>query len=367
LLNLDGVGVTDDYFEIGGTSLLAADMFATIAQRFGVKLPLTTILDAPTVRALAEQLDARLAHRFASRDARTDILVELKRGGSRGLFLIHDGDGETLLYRNLARRLPDDLTVFGIEPLRLARVPLGHTRIEAMAAFYIAEMRKKQPRGPYMLGGLCAGGVIAYEMASQLKSAGESVQLVALLDAAKPRARKRTGEISRERVKRLEAVFSGIRGEHGIFLDRLMSSVRAALGKMRNFLVWQISSRLKLLTTRMRFRVLHEFLARGLPWPASLSELSVREIYDSAEARYVPKALSNAGVLLFRAQAGDAYDKPYREVYADHTFEWRSIVDDIIVIDVAGGHSSMLQEPFVESLAAALAPKVATLGRSDLS
>jgi thioesterase domain-containing protein len=103
---------------------------------------------------------------------------------------------------------------------------------------------------------------------------------------------------------------------------------------------------------------LHRLLERGHPWPATLPELTVREIYDSAEARYSPKALSDAGVILLRAQSGDSDDQPYREVYADETFEWRSVAKDIAVIDVKGGHSSMLQEPFVESLVKAITPKV---------
>ncbi len=351
LLNVTELGVEDDYFAMGGTSLLAADMFAEIVHRFGVKLPLTTILDASTVRALARHVERQAIER-------SGVLIELKRGGSRNLFLIHDGDGETLLYRNLARRMPDNLSVFGIEPRRLSRVPLAHTRIEDMARFYIKEMRKQQPAGPYMLGGLCAGGVIAYEMASQLKNTGESVKLVALFDAARPRARKRVGQISKQRVRRLEAVFAGVRGEQGIVVPRLYSSIKEASVKLINLLAWEFSSRAKRLTTRARFRLLHELLMRGRPWPSSLPELSVREIYDSAEARYLPKALSDAGVLLLRAQSGNEYDQPYREVYADDTFDWSSVAQDITVIDVKGGHSSMLQEPFVESLVTALTPKV---------
>jgi FkbH-like protein len=351
LLNVDKVGIEDDYFALGGTSLLAAQMFAEIAKRFAVKLPLTTILESPTIRSLAPRIEPQA-------DLRSGILIELKPGGPQYLFLIHDGDGETLLYRNLARRLPDGVTVFGIEPRRLSRVPLAHTRIEDMARFYIEEMRNKQPRGPYMLGGLCAGGVIAYEMALQLQSAGETVRLVALLDAAKPRARKRAGHISKQRVRRLEAVFAGVRGERGIYVERLYSSIMAASRKLKRFLVWEFSSRVKRLTTRLRFRLLHELLMRGRPWPPSLTELSVREIYDSAEARYFPKPLSNAGVVLLRAESGDEYDQPYREVYSDDTFDWNSVAEDIIVVDVKGGHSSMLQEPFVESLVGALTPKV---------
>jgi FkbH-like protein len=357
LLNVEELGVQDDYFALGGTSLVAAQMFAEIGKRFETKLPLTTILEYPSIRALALAIDAQRTAGSA-RGASSEVLVELKPGGERHFFLIHDGDGETLLYRNLARRMPDHVSVFGIEPRRLTGVPLAHTRIEDMAKFYINEMRNKQPHGPYLLGGLCAGGVIAYEMASQLKSAGETVQLVALFDAAKPRARKRVGRISKQRVGRLEAVFAGVRGEHGILVPRLYSSIKEASAKLMNALAWEVSSRAKRLTTRVRFRVLHRMLERGHPWPSTVPELTVREIYDSAEARYSPKALSDAGVTLLRAQSGDSNDQPYREVYADETFEWRSVARDIAVIDVKGGHSSMLQEPFVESLVEALTPKV---------
>jgi FkbH-like protein len=357
LLNVKELGVQDDYFALGGTSLIAAQLFAEIRQRFGLAMPLTTILDHPSVRALARAIDAQRL--VGARGASSGVLVELKPGGERHLFLIHDGDGETLLYRNLARRMPDHVAVFGIEPRRLSGVPLAHTRIEDMAKFYIDQMRGRQPRGPYLLGGLCAGGVIAYEMASQLKSAGEAVQLVALFDAAKPRARKRAGRIAKQRARRLEAVFAGIRGEHGVSVARLYASLKQASGKLVNALAWEVSSRARRLATRARFRVLHRTLEGGHRWPSIVPELTVREIYDSAEARYFPRALSDAGIMLLRAQSGDSDDQPYREVYADETFEWRSVAQDIAVVDVKGGHSSMLQEPFVESLVKALAPKVA--------
>jgi thioesterase domain-containing protein len=95
------------------------------------------------------------------------------------------------VYLHLARSMPGDLAVFGITPHNIPGAPLAETRIEDMAGFYVSEMRIKQPRGPYLLGGLCAGGVISYEMALQLLHAGETVEVVALLDAATPQALKR--------------------------------------------------------------------------------------------------------------------------------------------------------------------------------
>src|SRR5277367_2937840 len=145
-LGLDQLGVEDDYFALGGTSITAARLIAEIWRRFGVRLPLTIILEAPTVRALSR-------HLLDQHNPHSEPLVKLKGGGPRNLFLVHDGNGETLLYLNLARRMPDDLAVIGIEPRRIAGVPLAHATIEEMAAFYNDQVRKMQPQGPYLLGG----------------------------------------------------------------------------------------------------------------------------------------------------------------------------------------------------------------------
>ncbi len=352
VLNVDGLGVEDDYFALGGTSLLAARMFAEIKRRFGVQLRLTAILDAPTVRLLALLLSPRRAEQ-------SEVLVELKRGGgSQHLFLVHDGDGETLLYRNLAQHMPSEVGAYGIEPRRLPRVPLAHTRIEDMARCYIEEIKATQPRGPYLLGGLCAGGVIAYEMALQLKAAGERVQFVAIFDAAKPLARKRSGRFSKERARRFGEMFSDARKEQSRLLGRAWFLTKALSRKLASFTAWQVTSRMRYLTIRARFRMLHSLLARHAPWPAYLPRLSVRDIYDSAEARYVPGSLRDAGVILIRARSGEGADTPYREIYVDETLGWSSVAPGIEVIDVEGGHSSMLQEPFVESLAGALLAKL---------
>ena len=268
-LGLDGLGVEDDYFALGGTSLDAARLFAEIARQFGVKLPLTTILESPTVRRLSHHLEPqRMQHSGA--------FVELKSGGPRNLFLVHDGFGETLLYLNLARRMPDDLAVFGIEPRRMAGVPLAHTRIEDMAAFYIDQVRKKQPNGPYRLGGMCAGGVIAYEMASQLVRAGESVELVALLDAATPQAVKRPGRITRQRLGRMAQALADVRSSQRSRARRALAFSVTISRKLVNALMWEIMRRGTQWSVRARFRLLRELLARGMPWPRFIPELSVR-------------------------------------------------------------------------------------------
>jgi thioesterase domain-containing protein len=283
-------------------------------------------------------------------------LIELKPGGSRNFFLVHDGDGDTLLYLSLARRMPDDLAVFGIEPRTVAGVPLAHTSIEDMAGFYVKEMRKKQPHGPYLLGGLCAGGVIAYEMASQLLRAGESVELVAVLEAATPQAPKRRWTNANQRIDRLTQVLTDARNSERATIVKACSVVGAILRKLVHSLAWEIMQRGDRLWGRARFHLLHQLLARQLPWPGYVPELSVRQIYGFAEARYVPKPLCGAPAVLVRARRRSFVlsDTPYGAIYADETLGWGALIQDLALVDVDGGHGTMLQEPFVRSLAAAL-------------
>jgi thioesterase domain-containing protein len=282
--------------------------------------------------------------------------VELKVGGPRNLFLVHDGDGETLLYLNLAYRMPSDFSVIGIEPLRISGIPLAQSSIQEMAAFYVGEIRRIQPNGPFLIGGLCAGGVIAFEMASQLERAGESVEAVFLLDAAAPRASKRPGLISTQRLGRLTQALTKASGAEYSYIARVWAAFLVITRKLANTLTWEIVHQWTGWSIGARFKLLRYLRARDLPWPRFLPELSVRQIYEAAEALYVPRPLSHASVVLARARAGVGDDMPYREIYADDTFGWRPLTDKLIVIDVDGGHSSMLQQPLVQSLAAAMAP-----------
>jgi FkbH-like protein len=349
LLNIDEIGVDDDYFDLGGTSLLAARMFAEIARRFGKKLRLTTILDCPTVRALAPYVEpAGLSVSGA--------IVELRRAGALKLFLIHDGLGETLLYRNLVARLPDAVSAYGVEPHRLPGIPLAHTRIEDMAAHYLVEIRKLQPKGPYLLGGLCAGAVIAFEMALQLERTHEPVALVAMFDAARPHAAKRAGRVRSQRAQNLGQIFSKARDQRSK-LGRVLFIGKSTFGKALNLARWLIASRVEQVSVGLRFKLLDRLLERRQPWPAYLPELTVQQIYDRAEARYHPGRSTGSPMLLARALRGDPgveNDAPYREIYSDEALGWRDVAPSLSIVDVSGGHSSMLQEPAVDSLAAVL-------------
>ena len=343
VLGIEGLGVDDDYGDAGGTSLLAARLFALVSQRFGVRLPLTSILEYPTVRRLAAAVDQGRSQMSS--------LVELRRGGSRNFFFVHDGDGETLLYRNIARRLPESFSAYGIEPRRLRNIPLAHVSIEDMAHYCVELIRERQPVGPYFVGGMCAGGVIAFEIARQLTRADERVELVALLDSALPGTPRRRGRIAKQRASRVADLLSGGPGQRGGWAAKAAILCRKAF----NAAAWEVSNRMSRWSVSARFKFLRHALRLGLAWPALLPALTVRQIYDSAELSYSPSPTALRGLMLVRARAGQGGDTPFREVYADDELGWRRVSTDLLIEDVDGGHYTMLQEPFAEAVAEKIA------------
>jgi FkbH-like protein len=178
LLRLDSVGGTDNFFDIGGHSLLAVRLFSEIAKVTGRKLPLVTIFRAPTINQLASELQER-----TTRPSRS-LIVPIQPNGSRPpVFLVHGAGGDVLWgYANLASHLDPDQPVYGLKSrgqVGLEELPT----LEEMASCYLQEVRMFQRKGPYYLGGYCFGGNVAYEMARQLKAQGEEVALVLLLDS----------------------------------------------------------------------------------------------------------------------------------------------------------------------------------------
>lgn len=178
VLNVDRVGISDNFFDLGGHSLLAVRLFADLENATGMKLPLVTLFKAPTVEQLVQELSP-------SRKSDESLLVPIQSSGAKPpLFLVHGAGGDVLWgYANLATHLGDDQPVYGIKS-RAHSGAGAYETLEDMARHYVEQVRAFQPHGPYHLGGYCFGGNVAYEMARQLQELGEDVPVVALLDSA---------------------------------------------------------------------------------------------------------------------------------------------------------------------------------------
>ena len=171
------IGIRDNFFELGGHSLLAARLMHRAGQVLGKTLPLAMLFQAPTVEQLAVVLRQEGWSRHWS------SLVPIQPVGSQPpFFCIHGVGGNVVGFYELGRHMAPDYPFYGLQSQGLDGQHPCHSRIEEMATHYLNEMRTVHPRGPYFFGGFSFGGLVAYEMAQQLRAAGEEVGLVVLFD-----------------------------------------------------------------------------------------------------------------------------------------------------------------------------------------
>jgi len=177
VLGVRPIGTRDNFFDLGGNSLLAPRIVARARERFGCEIPLAELVSGGTVAHLA----GVVAGRAAGRPRRA--LVPIQPGGSRPpLYLVHAISGEILLYVQLARYLGADQPVYGLQDPWLGGERPPFVPVEGIAERYLAELREVQPSGPYHIGGYSFGGAVAFEMARQLRAAGEEVGSLVVLD-----------------------------------------------------------------------------------------------------------------------------------------------------------------------------------------
>jgi phthiocerol/phenolphthiocerol synthesis type-I polyketide synthase E len=178
LLGVDAITIDQNYFDLGGDSSLAVRLFVRIEKEFNVKLPLATLFEAPTIEELGRVLSNETSVSGWS------PLVAIQPEGSRPpFFCMHGAGGNVLIYRDLSLNLGSDQPFYGLQAQGLDGSCPPLTTIEDMAALYAKEIRKFQLHGPYFLGGYCMGGTLAYEVARQLRAAGEEISLLALFDS----------------------------------------------------------------------------------------------------------------------------------------------------------------------------------------
>jgi surfactin family lipopeptide synthetase A len=176
LLDTKSFSTHDNFFEVGGHSLLAIRLSAQLEEVVGYPVPIMSIFQSPTITALANLFRKGWTPTW-------NHLVPLKPNGANPpFFCIHEGFGEVFVYRHLAQHLAENQPFYGLQAQGLDGKQAPLNRIEQMATSYLKEIRSLQPEGPYYLGGFCAGGVVAYEIAQQLHAQGQEVALLALMD-----------------------------------------------------------------------------------------------------------------------------------------------------------------------------------------
>jgi len=316
LLGVERVGIRDDFFDLGGHSLLGVRMFAEIENRFGIRVPLATLMKAPTVERLADVL------RNGGHPQPGRSLVAIQSAGSRPpLFCVHGHFGEILFYRDLARRLGPDQPFFALQAQGLAGKP-AHQTIQAMAADYLREIRSVQPQGPYFIGGYCFGAVVAFEMAHQLLAQGQDVALLALFWGypLRPQLSERV-KFHLEQLRRL-----GERGKLVYVLEKVRRN--AVTTKMRSWL-WRLAYTLFGRRGRSSSRLLR-----------NISEMNLQ-----AARTYVPPTYGGRMTVFLSGEMGQRVRFDHKRDLAGMTAR------EVDVVGVPGDRDSMLKEPFVRALA----------------
>ncbi|WP_394827290.1 amino acid adenylation domain-containing protein [Pendulispora albinea] len=316
VLQVSPLGVEDDFFEVGGHSLLVARLVALIREQLGVALPLTVIFEEPTIAQLAAHLS-----RGTFAGGRSSLIPIRARGVRAPLFCVAPGSGLVLGYIDLGRSLDPEQPLYAFEPpgLHDGSVPLGS--IGEMADTYLAALRSVQPHGPYRLGGWSMGGVVALEMARRLEAQGEPTALVVLFDTAAPPAETSRGAASD-------------RGALAHLAPHAGTSAREALDALKR------EGAVPLDVTEEQFeRSLHVF-------GASLRALDA----------YTP-FVYGGDVVLFRAR--DEAET------ADASSQWRTwLTGRFEVVEVPGTHVNLFNPSHGPALAEALRDRLA---RADLA
>jgi thioesterase domain-containing protein/acyl carrier protein len=339
LLDLDQVGIHDNFFDVGGHSLLAVRLFAQIEKEFAKRLPLSSLFQ----RATVEHLASLLAQPTTPSNGSSSLVAIQPHGSKRPFFCVHELFGDVLCYANLARQLGDERPFYALQARGLHGPEEPLTDIEAMAASYIREIRTVQPHGPYAVGGLCIGGVVAFEMAQQLRAKGETVALVALLDSWMSPKRGSAAwwssflrNLPRDFHSWLIGALQLNRSQWATLIEQKIRMTQASLRR-----AWSADG-LRSDDDSWRVRELGDL------FHFSEQHGKVALAQHQALKRYTPKVYPGR-LTLFRARM-----QPFFSSHAPDKGWERLAAGGLEIKVVPGNHLGMLQEPHVKVLAAQL-------------
>ena len=328
LLGVELVEPDDDFFALGGHSLVGVRLFAKIRKTWQVDLELAVLFEARTVRQLADVI-VRSQQSAGTDEKMRSSLRAIQPNGSRiPLFCVHAVGGDVLFYEQLAKALGPDQPFYAFQSPLITRPDLREISMEELAAAYIKEMRAFYPQGPYLLGGASYGGLVAYEMSQQLHAQGLGPELLVMFDTAI------TGHEQRVDPKDRAVTFcQNLRKEGFTYL------IRKATVKRK---YWQ-----EKLERRAQIAAAAAYRLTGKPLPLGLHYIEVEEAHWQALKRYTFLPYTGK-VTLMRAVNRGPEVLGKRE---DPTLGWGPLANLLEIHDVPTGHMSMLFAPNVETFA----------------
>jgi amino acid adenylation domain-containing protein len=325
VLNIQQVGVKDNFFEIGGNSLSAIHLIASIEKLFGKELPISLVLTNPTIEKFGRLLDTN------SEIFDNSPLIPIQpKGNKQPFFCVHPAGGHVMCYFRLVQYLGADQPFYGLQAQGFHEGEEPLTRIEDMASLYIQAIQKVQPHGPYQIGGWSFGGVVAYEIALQLHKQGYEVSLLAILDSYVPILLDKNKKIDAPYlVGALSRYFGGMLGQDNLVTPDEIKHLSADV--QINYILDK-AVELKILPSSNQNRRIVDVLVGTL-----------KAAYSYVKQPYPGK------VTVFRARE--------KHIMApDPTIVWVelfSIMDagEIKIVDVSGNHYTFILEPHLQGLA----------------
>lgn len=376
VLGIRPIGITDNFFDLGGHSLIAVRLFAEIEKIVGKTLPLSILLQAPTIEKLANLIGekslsiqpnsepqqglfksflGKVIARFSKSNNSPlkklivedenqanlktgewlpwSSLVPLQTNGDKPpIFCVH-GAGESILYyRDFANYLGSNQPFYALQARGVDGREAPLTRVDKMAAHYIKEIQTIQPQGPYFLGGYSFGGLVVWEMAQQLVAQGQKVALLAIFDTSSPTCRKTTIKPI-PTPKRISRHLNNL-------LEVGPTYILEQIEGKSSWLEYMLKQRLQKFAFKVYLNV-----SRILPY-AYRKQVKIKDFNKQAAKEYVPKAYIGR-VTVFRAE-----ERPItngQEV--DPNMGWSELaLGGLDIQHVPGNHFSIFNEPYVKSL-----------------
>lgn len=336
LLQVRPIGVKDNFFDLGGHSLLTVRLVAHIEKYFQRKIELSTLLQEPTIEHLASIIRQQPETKTWS------PLVPIQSLGSKKpFFCVHPSGGNVICYYNLANYLGTDQPFYGLESPGFYGECEPYHRIEDMANCYIQAIQSMQPEGPYLLGGWSMGGLIALEMAIQLHQQGQKVALLALLDTKPPILSYKSNHINKIDDAQLLA---NIALATANFFGKELSLSEETL---------QLIEPEKQLNYVLNVMKKANFLPQDIGLTQIRSYLQVTKSHKKALSEYVAKIYPGK-ITLFKAAQTLTFVE-YDETSAstvDPVLGWNQLTSESLDIQVVPGeHGTILTEPNVQVLA----------------
>lgn len=326
VLNTKPVGSTDDFFELGGHSLLAARLMARIEDALGVELPLASLLEAPTVRGQAE-----LVRIYRGMGNEPDLRREPLAPRQLPFFFL----GGDPTFRPLSQRLAElrEFHSLGLRMSLLSKLK-DPSSLECVAEQFVESIRERRPQGPYMLGGWCAHGLLAFETARQLQAQGQQVAQVVLLETANP-VRMKLYSGWKRMIARAQLKFHLLKFEYA-YVQQLNST------QTRNYIAGRTSQKLARIRQSL-LRVLRA--ARFYPELNDPVTGNPLDLLYAASAKYRPKPYRGSVVLIRSTQRtfgfGHVLDLGWTELLGD----------DLEIRETPGNHYTIYMYPNVDTLA----------------